>query len=70
MALVDLRMGPEHTGASKDEILKLLDIEIEKFSRFMDSLDDWRARGALLPQEKAMLKTYLVHKIAGHLDKE
>lgn len=70
MALVELRMGPEHTGASKEEILKLLDIEVEKFSTFMANLDDWRAKGALINEEKALLKTYLVHKIAGHLDKE
>ena len=65
MAIIDLRMAPEHTGASKEEILKLLDLEVEKFSEFMAHLDDFRAKGELINSEKALLKTFLVQKLAG-----
>jgi hypothetical protein len=68
VAIVETRMAPEHTGASKEEMLKLLDLEVEKFSAFMANLPDWRARGPLNNPEKALLKTYLVHKVAGHIE--
>jgi hypothetical protein len=68
MAIVDLKMAPAHSGASKDEILKLLDQEVERFSTFMANLEDFRARGALNNPEKALIKTYLVQKLNGKLD--
>lgn len=69
MAL-SLSFPPEYASRPKEEVLKLFDEEVEKFSAFMDNVGDWRSRGALSKSEKALIKTYLVHKYRGHLDGE
>lgn len=51
----------------KDEMLKEIEVEVEKFSNYMASLEDWRARGALNSPEKALLRTYLVQKLQGKI---
>lgn len=51
----------------KEEALELVNAEVEKFSEFMASLEDWRARGALNNPEKALLRTYLVQKLQGRI---
>lgn len=47
-------------GLSKEELLKKMDEEVEKFSRYMANLPDSRARGALSNPEKALVKTFMV----------
>lgn len=51
----------------KEEALELVNAEVEKFSEFMATLEDWRARGALNNPEKALLRTYLVQKLQGRI---
>jgi len=50
---------------TKDETLASVNEEVEKFSNFMATLEDWRARGALNSPEKALLRTYLLQKVQG-----
>jgi hypothetical protein len=52
---------------TKEELLVEVEGEVEKFSNYMSSLEDWRARGALNSPEKALLRTYLVQKLQGKL---
>lgn len=52
---------------AKEEALKEIDAEVEKFSNFMSTLEDARARGALNNPEKALLRTFLVQKLRGKL---
>jgi hypothetical protein len=51
----------------KEEMLKEIEIDVERFSNFMASLEDWRARGALNNPEKALLRTYLIQKLQGKI---
>lgn len=57
-----------HFSAEKDsplpreEVEKILDREVERFSNFMANLGDWRGSGALSNPEKMLLKTYLIQK--------
>ena len=51
----------------KEEALKVIDAEVEKFSNFMAALEDPRARGALNNPEKALLRTFLVQKLRGKI---
>lgn len=51
----------------KEAALKEIDAEVEKFSNFMSTLEDARARGALNNPEKALLRTFLVQKLRGKL---
>lgn len=52
---------------SKEELLGEVNIEVNRFSEFMASLEDWRARGALNNPEQALLRTYLVQKLQGKI---
>jgi hypothetical protein len=52
---------------SKEELLEEVNVEVEKFSNFLASLDDWRARGAMNNPEKALVRTYLLQKMQGKL---
>lgn len=52
----------------REQLNALFDQEVEQFSIWMARLADPLARGALLPQEKALIKTYLVQKHQGALD--
>ena len=52
---------------SKEEILGEVNEEVERFSNFMATLEDWRARGALNSPEKALLRTYLIQKSQGKI---
>jgi hypothetical protein len=68
MATVEMKLAPGHEGASKEETIKLLSEEVERFSTFMANMEDFRCRGALNNPEKALLLTYLVHKLNGKID--
>ena len=59
---ITLVLAEAHKGKAPQELLVLFDEEIERFSAFMDKLTDWRAQGALSGPEKALIKTYIVHK--------
>ena len=65
---VVVEVADKHRGKSKEETLVVLDAEVERFSTFMASMRDWRVQGPLLGGEKALLKTYLVHKLNGKID--
>lgn len=65
---VIVRFSEVHDGKSKEELLALLDHEVDDFSQFMSTLGDWRSVGPLNPPERALIKTYLVHKITGKID--
>jgi predicted acetyltransferase len=64
---LELKLTPEDEGKTKEEISALMDIEVEKFSEWMENLSDWRAKGALSKPEKALVKTYLVQKLQGKI---
>jgi len=69
MITVTVQVSPEHQSKSKEELSSLLDGELDLFSHFMSSLGDWKSVGPLTGSERALIKTYLVHKITGKLDK-
>jgi hypothetical protein len=56
------------TGLSKEQLSELFDKEIEQFSKWMETMPDIKASGALIAPEKALLKTYLIRKLTGELD--
>jgi hypothetical protein len=58
---------PEHKDKSKEELSRLLDGEVDRFSKFMEVVSDPKAAGALTPMERALIKTYLVHKSLGRI---
>lgn len=63
-------LDDSHASKPKEEISKILDEEINRFSNFMATIGDWKSAGPLTAPERALIKTYLVHKINGKLDKE
>lgn len=62
MSVVQVTVTPEVEEREKDDVLKVFDEDIERFSRYMAELDS-PARGALNNPERALLKTYLVAKL-------
>ncbi|TXH11773.1 MAG: hypothetical protein E6R04_00635 [Spirochaetes bacterium] len=67
---VNVILGDWHALKSKEEVSKILDAEIDRFSNFMATIGDWKAAGPLSAPERTLIKTYLVHKLNGKLDKE
>lgn len=65
---ITVQFSEAYEGKSKEELLSLLDHEVDDFSQFMSTLGDWRSVGPLNPPERALIKTYLVHKITGKID--
>ena len=63
MADVTLKLAEEHASKPKSEQSRVLDDEVERFSQYMSSLGDWKARGHLISQERALIKTYLIFKL-------
>lgn len=63
MADVTLKLSEGLEGKTKDELNKVLDDEVESFSKYMASLGDWKARGHLIASERALIKTYLIFKL-------
>jgi hypothetical protein len=66
---VVVSLSEELSAKPKDEQSKALDEELEAFNQFMIHFPDFRAQGPLLPQERALLKTYLVHTLNGNIDR-
>lgn len=58
----------EHATKPRADLEKLVDLEVERFSTFMERLPDWKARGPLHISEKALIKSYLVAAVTGKLD--
>ncbi len=52
----------------RDDLLKLFEQELDEFSIFMAELGDARVSGPLMKSERAILKSYLVHKFRGRLN--
>lgn len=67
---VQLILADEHKNKTKEELSILFDQEIERFSKFMATLGDWRSLGPLNNGERMLLKTFLVQKYNGKLDGE
>lgn len=65
MAHLTLEFKPEARDLTKDAQSKLLDEEIDAFSKFMEGLNDFKASGPLLPMERAIIKTYMIWKLKG-----
>lgn len=61
--IVDLT--EEHSSKSKEEKSELLEKELDSFSSYMEKLDNKWFQGRLIPQERALLKSYLVWKLSG-----
>ena len=61
-------LSPEVASKTGDALLQVIDQEVADFSRFMEGLGDWKFQGALLKQERVLLKTYLVQKLRGRVD--
>lgn len=59
---ITMVLAEAHKDKSPPELLTLFDEEVERFSKFMENLGDWRAQGALSIPEKVLIKTFLVHK--------
>jgi len=62
---VSVTLAAEHTVKTKEDKSALLEKEINTFSDYMEKLDNQWFRGPLIPQERALLKSYLVWKISG-----
>jgi len=60
---IELVLDDEHKDKSKEELSKLFDEEIEKFSIYMSTIGDWKSVGPLNQQEKALIKSYIVFKV-------
>lgn len=67
---MDIKMSWAEGLEDKDKQVQnaALDKEVERFSQWMATLADERARGALNNPEKALIKTYLVQKLSGKID--
>ncbi len=65
---VTLNVADEHRGKSRAELSELFDQEVERFSKYMATLGDWKSVGPLNPAEKMLIKTFLVQKYTGKLD--
>lgn len=63
-----LKLSEELEGKTKEEKLVIFDKEVDRFSKWLERLNDPRANGPLSNPEKALLKTYLVQKYTGKLD--
>lgn len=67
---ISISLSEAHSQKSKEEILSILDKEVDAFSSFMATLGDWKSAGPLTKAERALIKTYLVHKITKKIDGE
>lgn len=68
MKILDLTLCKEHESKTKDEVIKLVEQEVDKFSQFMAGLGEWKSAGPLIPQERILIQSYLIHKLRGHID--
>lgn len=55
---------------TKQEQSEALDREVDRYSMWLSNLVDPNSNGPLSNAERALLKTYLVQKLTGKLDKE
>ena len=67
MADINLTLATEHEAKTKEEKSLLFDEEVQRFSHWLSQLSDFKAQGPLSKPEKALLKTYLVHKHLGKI---
>jgi hypothetical protein len=64
---IELKLDPKYDGKTQEEVLAAVNEDIEVFSNFMANLPDWRASGALSNAEKALIRTFIVHKLKGRI---
>lgn len=65
MRNVNVTFPAEYAGKTLDEKLALVEKELDGFSTYMASLPNPWFKGNLVPQERALLKSYLVWKLSG-----
>lgn len=61
--ILTFELAPEHREKPKEELSALFDEEVERFSKYMGSLKDFKAAGSLSKMERALVKTYLIFKM-------
>jgi hypothetical protein len=57
-------------GLPKEELIKIFNTEIEKFSKWLEKAPAAMQQGALTKPERVLMLTYFMQKYAGNLDKE
>lgn len=57
-------------GLPKEELIKIFNAEIEKFSKWLGKAPTEMQQGALTKPERILMLTYFMQKYAGNLDKE
>lgn len=67
---VHLTWAGDLASQPKEAQSQALDREVESFSQWLSRLPDSRASGALNNPERALIKTYLIQKLQGNLDKD
>jgi hypothetical protein len=65
--ILSLELG--HLSSKEDQV-KVFNTEIEKFSKWLETVPSAVQQGALTQPERILLLTYFMQKYAGHLDKE
>lgn len=65
-----LQLAPEHAHKkTQEEVLPVLEAEVQRFSKFMDSeAVPFEFRGPLTRRDARLLTTYLVQKLNHKLD--
>ena len=65
---IEMKWSAELEGKDQKTQNEALDREVERYSRWLDTLADERAKGCLSNPERALIKTYLVQKLTGKLE--
>ena len=65
MADFTLSVDATYVSMPKEELSKLIDIEVERFSAYMATIGDWKAVGPLNAMERTLVKTYIGTKLKG-----
>lgn len=55
--------GKDPAALTKEEVLKIVDAELDDFSRFMNVQVDWKYAGPLTKNERLLLRSYLMQKL-------
>lgn len=61
---VTVSLSDEHETETDQDKDALLDRDLDKFSEFLKSLSNKWINSPLIPQERAIIKSYLIWKIA------
>lgn len=67
MPNITLKLSDELEAKSKEEKLAAFEVEVDSFSKWLETVSDPRAQGPLSRPERTLVKTYLVQKYLGKL---